>query len=313
MPEIPEPIEPTEPIIPDRTNINVSPGRSPERDPLPPIPNKQPLRPSDPAPSPNEDDEPEPEPQPSGAGNGQPPPDPPPVGTPYPDDDEYENLPCVDDISRYHSFRNGIPSPNPRRPFGIVVSRSGYALYIDALRASHPGTSELDLREAAWQFIVTHQIHHFLVDRAVATLEATFAVAAKLLPQNVWQQFNLRHASNPHGYSTLEESLCCAYSIRSAKPKYRAMAKRLGRLQPGGYQQHTPNGQKIVTPSGKLPHQQAVSQLLSEYLNPYTRQHAPGLHGLMLYGNQGRGTKSELTIVDAWSRIEHEIEIHLAR
>jgi len=217
----------------------------------------------------------------------------------------------VDEISQYNSFRSGIHPPDRTRPFGIVVSLEGYSCYVATLRDEYPDRSEADCRAAAWRFILNHQIHHFLIDRAVSTLEMAFQVAGRPLGHNVWQQFHLAYRQHPNGCSPLEESLCCAYSRRNAVKGLDPLTDALIVKQPIAYRQQSSDGKKIIAGRTNLSHGQGVSLLLGNYLNPHSRQRAVGLHGLMLYKNHLNGTSGDLYIADGSER--KKIPVHLAK
>jgi len=299
MAEYPEPIDPGEPIIPERGPIEICPGPNPTRRPLEPDPSRKPLTP--------EADPPEPiyDPQPQTATQSQ----------RSKDQLVKKTALCVfkpvDEISQYNSFRSGIHPPDRTRPFGIVVSLEGYSCYVAMLRDEYPDRSEADCRAAAWRFILNHQIHHFLIDRAVSTLEMAFQVAGRPLGHNVWQQFHLAYRQHPNGCSPLEESLCCAYSRRNAGKGLGPLTDALVVKQPIAYRQQSSDGKKIIAGRTKLSHGQGVSLLLGNYLNPHSRQCAVGLHGLMLYKNHLNGTSGDLYIADGSEK--KKIPVHLAK
>jgi len=338
MAEYPEPIDPGEPIIPERSPIEICPGPSPTRRPLEPDPSRKPLTPEADPPEPIY----EPQPQPLSGGANQPPGKPPTttLGTPampgpnpsggIARNDEPQTATqsqrskdrpvkktalCVfkpvDEISQYNSFRSGIHPPDRTRPFGIVVSLEGYSCYVAMLRDEYPDRSEADCRAAAWSFILNHQIHHFLIDRAVSTLEMAFQIAGRPLGHNVWQQFHLAYRQHPNGCSPLEESLCCAYSRRNAVKGLDPLTDALIVKQPIAYRQQSSDGKKIIAGRTNLSHGQGVSLLLGNYLNPHSRQRAVGLHGLMLYKNHLNGTSGDLYIADGSER--KKIPVHLAK
>lgn len=325
MAEYPELIDPGEPIIPERIPIEICPGPNPTRRPLMPDPSRRPLTPKADPPEPVY----EPQPQPLFGGADQPPGKPPTttVGTPAtPEPDPSGRNPrnddpqtatqsqrtkgrpvkktalCVfkpvDEISQYNSFRGGIRPPDRNRPFGIVVSLEGYSCYVAMLRDEYPDRSEDDCRRAAWRFILDHQIHHFLIDRAVSSLEMAFQVAGRPLGHDIWQQFHLAYRTHPNGCSPLEESLCCAYSRRNCKANLAPLTQTLIGKQPTYYQQQTPDGKETIAGRTNLTHGQGVSLLLGNYLSPRSRQRAVGLHGLMLYKSHLDGTSGDLYIAD---------------
>ena len=314
-----DPIYFPEPIIPEPYPIEISPGQDPDRRPLEPDPRHQPLTPFDPPPPLPEEFEP----QPAEGGAGAPPAGPKLTSVSSSPDDRGGNgsplqdptcefLP-VDDISQYNSFRNGSRYSRSSGPFGIVVSLEGYRCYVATLRRQKPGFTESEYRQAAWRFIVDHQIHHFLIDRAVSTLEATFMVASKNLPHDIWHSFHYVHAQSPQGYSTLEESSCCAYSLRSVTGRHRELALSLTQLQPDGYRRQSENGKQILAKHSPLTHQQATSTLLSTYLDRSGSRRAIGLHGLMLYGSHTNGTKGDPYFSEPHTGKKRAIPIYLAK
>jgi hypothetical protein len=328
MAEYPELIDPGEPIIPERIPIEICPGPNPTRRPLEPDPSRKPLTLKADPPEPIY--EPQPEPLPGGA--DQPPGKPPKttVGTPAMPDDDPETATqsqrsksrtakktalCVfkpvDEISQYNSFRSGIHPPDRTRPFGLVVSLEGYSCYVAMLRDEYPDHSENDCRSAAWRFILNHQIHHFLVDRAVSTLEMAFQVAGRPLGHNIWQQFHLAYRTHPDGCSPLEESLCCAYSRRNCGKGLARLTQALIKKQPIDYRQQSSDGKKIIADRTNLSHGQGVSLLLGNYLSPHSSQRAVGLHGLMLYKNHLDGTSGDLFIADGSGK--KMIPVYLAK
>ena len=290
MNEIPDPIRPLPPVTPEPTPIEISPGPKPARPSLEPI--SDPMAPDAPAPEPLRDL------LPSSGGSGAGVPPTVRTSTAYPEGQPKRvcEFRPVDEISQYNSFRGGKKTGHDSRPFGVVISHMGYSCYVATLRSMHPGLREDDYREAAWQFIVNHQIHHFLIDRAVSTLEGAFAVAHRSLPADLWQGFHIDCGRTQLGFSALEESTCCAYSLRNADKSHRKFALTLTRKQPAGYGEQSDDGSQILSHPTNLTHQQAVSQLLSEYLNQNASQRAVGLHGLMLYKNHINGTRGDLHI-----------------
>ncbi len=338
MAEYPEPIDPGEPIIPEQSPIEICPGPNPTRTPLEPDPLKKPLTPKADPPEPIY--EPQPQPLPGGADQppGKPPtttlgtpamPEPDPSGRHTRNDDPQtatqsqrsnsrpvkKTALCVfkpvDEISQYNSFRSGVHPPNRTRPCGIVVSLEGYSCYVAMLRDEYPDHSEKEYRAAAWGFILDHQIHHFLIDRAVSSLEMAFQVAGQPLGHNVWQQFHLAYRQHPNGCSALEESLCCAYSRRNCGKSLAPLTQALIKKQPITYPQQDKGGKVIIAGRTNLSHGQGVSLLLGNYLSPYSRHRAIGLHGLMLYKSHLDGTSGDPYIADQGEK--KMIPVYLAK
>ena len=188
-------------------------------------------------------------------------------------------FPSVDEVSNYWSFRD-------HKKFGIAVSKKGLDLYAAEVVHKNPTISAVDARLIAEDFIVQHQFHHFLVDRAVATLES-------VLGRERWLPMQQNFSRSRSGFSALEESLSCAYARRQIKSEISKKGfKTLLELQPKGYQLCTEDGVKIKTTGGAVTHKQALSTLLSGYAQQTETPHARslGLDGLMLYKSHLNGT-----------------------
>ena len=152
-------------------------------------------------------------------------------------------------------------------------------LYAAEVVRKNPTISAVDARLIAEDFIVQHQFHHFLVDRAVATLEA-------VLNEELWLPMQNVFSKNTWGFSPLEESMSCAYALRQSKnPKVTNGFKTLLSVQPKGYQLCSGDGTKIKTIGGDATHKQALSTLFSGYVQrtETPQKRVLGLDGLMLY------------------------------
>ena len=199
------------------------------------------------------------------------------------------NIPSVDEISSYWSFRN------PSR-WGITVSKSGLYQYAYAIQKVDLSIHRAQAIATAHTFIVYHQVHHFLMDRAVSSLESVLSISGNT--QNsfgYWEKFHQKFRGSREPYSPLEESLSCAYARRQLKLKKTESAQGFATLlerQPAGYQSMSADGLKIQTCAGLISHQQAASELLSEYIRVRPGR-ALGLHGLMLYENHLNGTNGD--------------------
>lgn len=181
-------------------------------------------------------------------------------------------FPSVDEVSNYWSFRD-------HKKFGIAVSKKGLDLYAAEVVRKNPTISAVDARLIAEDFIVQHQFHHFLVDRAVATLEA-------VLNEELWLPMQNVFSKNTWEFSPLEESMSCAYALRQSKnPKVTNGFKTLLSVQPKGYQLCSGDGTKIKTIGGDATHKQALSTLFSGYVQrtETPQKRVLGLDGLMLY------------------------------
>ena len=279
IPEIPKPIKP------ERSTIEIWPGRPRKSTPVPLEGPGIPVRETD-----VESTPPTPQTQSGGSGRGgsgskQPPSSSDPFdfslgrsGKPGKPD-----FPSVDEISSYWSFRN-------KSEFGIAVSNRGLDLYAEAITNKVPSIPYDKARNIAENFAVQHQVHHFLVDRAVETMEA-------LTGDSLWLPMQKNFASNKYGYSPLEVSLSCAYARRYVTNATSVTGFNvLLALQPSGYQLCNSDGKKIKTNGGPVTHAQALSALLSGYAQrtdtPQSR--IIGLHGLMLFKNHIDGTNGDL-------------------
>ena len=265
IPEIPQP------IFPEPRWIEIWPGVPTEKKPVPlEGPGHGVREVNDPQPSLA------PQPQTGGSGKGGRGSNLPPAPSYAPkndDDDAFgAKFPSVDEVSNYWSFRD-------HKKFGIAVSKKGLDLYAAEVVRKNPTISAVDARLIAEDFIVQHQFHHFLVDRAVATLEAVSNEELWLPMQNVFSK-------NTWGFSPLEESMSCAYALRQSKnPKVTNGFKTLLSVQPKGYQLCSGDGTKIKTIGGDATHKQALSTLFSGYVQQTEtpQKRVLGLDGLMLY------------------------------
>ena len=281
IPEIPNPIKP------ERSPIEIWPGRPRESTPVPLEGPGIPVREAD-----AESTHPTPQTQSGGSGRGgrgskQPPmasdPSKFPFGQFGPTEPTEPTIPSVDEISLYWSFRNN-------SDFGIAVSKTGLNQYAIEISRKHSSISYDQALEIADHFAVQHQVHHFLIDRAVASMEA-------LTGNSLWLQFQEISSNTKHGYSPLEESLSCAYARRqTSNTDFIKGFDVLLALQPSGYQLCNAEGTKIKTQGGLVTHAQALSTLLSSYAQrtEKPRERIIGLHGLMLYKNHIIGTNGDL-------------------
>ena len=265
IPEIPQP------IFPEPRWIEIWPGVPTEKKPVPlEGPGHGVREVNDPQPSHT------PQPQTGGSGKGGRGSNLPPAPSYAPkndDDDAFgAKFPSVDEVSNYWSFRD-------HKKFGIAVSKKGLDLYVSEVVRKNPTISAVVARLIAEDFIVQHQFHHFLVDRAVATLES-------ILGRERWLPMQQNFSRSRSGFSALEESLSCAYARRQIKSEISKKGfKTLLELQPKGYQLCTEDGVKIKTTGGEVTHKQALSTLLSGYAQQTETPHerSLGLDGLMLY------------------------------
>lgn len=289
IPEIPQP------IFPEPRRIEIWPGVPTEKKPVPlEGPGHGVREVNDPQPSLA------PQPQTGGSGKGGRGSNLPPAPSYAPkndDDDAFgAKFPSVDEVSNYWSFRD-------HKKFGIAVSKKGLDLYAAEVVRKNPSISAVDARLIAEDFIVQHQFHHFLVDRAVATLES-------ILGRERWLPMQQNFSRSRSGFSALEESLSCAYARRQIKSEISKKGfKTLLELQPKGYQLCTEDGVKIKTTGGAVTHKQALSTLLSGYAQQTETPHARslGLDGLMLYKSHLNGTGGDPYYARSGVKVKIEI------
>ena len=289
IPEIPQP------IFPEPRWIEIWPGVPTEKKPVPlEGPGHGVREVNDPQPSLA------PQPQTGGSGKGGRGSNLPPAPSYAPkndDDDAFgAKFPSVDEVSNYWSFRD-------HKKFGIAVSKKGLDLYAAEVVRKNPAISAEDARLIAEDFIVQHQFHHFLVDRAVATLES-------ILGRERWLPMQQNFSRSRSGFSALEESLSCAYARRQIKSEISKKGfKTLLELQPKGYQLCTEDGVKIKTTGGAVTHKQALSTLLSGYAQQTETPHARslGLDGLMLYKSHLNGTGGDPYYARSGVKVKIEI------
>ena len=265
IPKIPQP------FIPEPRKIEIWPGVPTDKKPVPlEGPGREVREVNDPQPSHT------PQPQTGGSGKGGRGSNLPPAPSFAPENDDDDafgaKFPSVDEVSNYWSFRD-------HKKFGIAVSKKGLDLYAAEVVRKNPTISAVDARLIAEDFIVQHQFHHFLIDRAVATLEA-------VLNEELWLPMQNVFSKNTWGFSPLEESMSCAYALRQSKnPKVINGFKTLLAQQPKGYQLCSGDGTKIKTIGGDATHKQALSTLFSGYVQRTEKpqKRVLGLDGLMLY------------------------------
>ena len=221
--------------------------------------------------------------------------------------DKY-NFPSVDEISQYVTFRKAVDRQGklPVRFWGFIVSEEGWRLYTAVLNAVYASSTLDECSKAAWRFIVTHQTHHFLVDRAVAAIESVFALVGFKYDRRLWENFHGRFS--PRDYSPLEESSCCAYSLRKAGA-YGKYFWALTCAQQTGYQNVARDGKTLIAGPPELTHLQAVDQLLAEYFSPNPGARLTNLHGLVLYSDSDSDTKGGRAVTNGYYSFVPQIYI----
>jgi hypothetical protein len=137
-----------------------------------------------------------------------------------------------------------------------------------------------------------HQTAHFLIDRAVLTLELNAALVSGGRLPKYWMNYQYRHRP----YSDLEEAICNAYAYRMADDTdEQSLLKDFMDRQPHGYSDFFLG---MTVPGHNPPSfQQAESQLLSDYQVDKQREgkeRVIGLHSLMQYTDLSKGLKGDL-------------------
>lgn len=218
----------------------------------------------------------------SGRGGGRRPP-----GTMvgFPDD---EPTPSSDHLAWYVTFRR-------LDDWGVYISRRGRAELARFL--VHQGATAQQAYDASWYLLRNHETAHFLVDRAVHTLEASLR-AESGRPADLWL-----HRARKIRNDDLEEAVCNAYAYRMAashagSPR-RAIREFISR-QPRGYRDidfDTAGNGRGASPTG-MTRFQAESQLLTSYLTrtATTTQRVVGLDSLMGYRNRDTGTDGDVIL-----------------
>jgi hypothetical protein len=158
-----------------------------------------------------------------------------------------------------------------------------------------------------------------LIDRAVASLETTFNVMGRGLGNGVWQAFHQHHARSQQGFSTLEESLCCSYSVRNASQDVRLLAVYLAKRQPPGYQRHSGKGMRIllgIDNGRSQSFQRATDHLLTSYLHGPRRNQVRtvlGLYGLVLCKGKPNDSNGEFTVLSPSTKKLIPLPVSLTR
>lgn len=218
--------------------------------------------------------------QPDGPGNGGG--RPPITGV---DDSDDDPTPSSDHLAWYVTFRC-------IGDWGVYISRRGRAELARFL--VRRGARAQQAHDASWYLLRNHETAHFLVDRAVHTLEAVLR-AESGRPADLWL-----HRARSIRNDELEEAVCNAYAYRMAAnhpgSPLRAMREFISR-QPRGYRDidfDTARKGRGASPTG-MTRFQAESQLLTCYLTrtATTTQRVVGLDSLMGYRNREAGTNGD--------------------
>ena len=109
----------------------------------------------------------------------------------------------TDALAWYLSFR-------AEGKWGVFITRRG--LLRVATFMVHCGVQPRKAYEYAHYMLQNHETAHFLIDRAVLTLELNAALVSGGRPPQYWIDYHRRHRP----YSDLEEAICNAYAYRMA-------------------------------------------------------------------------------------------------
>ena len=210
--------------------------------------------------------------------NGRPP------TAPYPD----EPMPPADILAWYVTFRS-------LDRWGVYISRQGRRTVAHALLRT--GANPQAAHDTSWYLLRNHETAHFLVDRAVLTLESSLLAATGRRP-TLW--LDRKNVLRP---DDLEEAVCNAYAYRMAAAHRSPLLKQIKhfmRNQPAGYRDldfDTRGRGRNASPDG-LTRYQAESQLLTNYLAGSTGSvpRVVGLDSLMGYKHPETGTDGDMLL-----------------
>lgn len=193
-----------------------------------------------------------------------------------------EPQPPTDALAWYVTFRT-------LDRWGVYISKSGRRSVARYLVST--GADPLEAHDTSWYLLRNHESAHFLVDRAVLTLESGLLVTTGHR-HNLWLD---RRRSLP--FDELEEAVCNAYAYRMAVAHERSPLKQIRNFilgQPAGYRDidFGKGKGRQAAPDG-LTRSQAESQLLSNYLagTVTSGRRVVGLDSLMGYERPRSGTR----------------------
>lgn len=173
--------------------------------------------------------------------------------------------------------------------WGVFITRRGL-LHVATFMV-RCGVQPRKAYEYAHYMLQNHETAHFLIDRAVLTLELNAALLSGGRPPKYWIDYHRRHRP----YSDLEEAICNAYAYRMADTTAKRYLKRFMERQPHGYSDFA-MGMTVATHNSPS-FQQAESQLLSDYQvekQSEGKKRVIGLHSLMQYTDPLKGLKGDL-------------------
>jgi hypothetical protein len=188
----------------------------------------------------------------------------------------------TDALAWYLSFR-------AEGKWGVFITRRG--LLRVATFMVHRGVQPRKAYEYAHYMLQNHETAHFLIDRAVLSLELNEALVSGGRPPKYWMNYHRRHRP----YSDLEEAICNAYAYRMADSTAKRFLKRFMERQPHGYSDFALG--MTVAGHNSPSFQQAESQLLSDYQvekQSEGKKRIIGLHSLLQYTDPRKGLKGDL-------------------
>lgn len=188
----------------------------------------------------------------------------------------------TDALAWYLSFR-------AEGKWGVFITRRG--LLRVATFMVYCGVQPRKAYDYAHYMLQNHETAHFLIDRAVLTLELNAALVSGGRPPKYWIDYHRRHRP----YSDLEEAICNAYAYRMADDTAKQFMKIYMERQPHGYSDFA-LGMTVAGPNSPS-FQQAESQLLSDYQvekQSEGKKRVIGLHSLMQYKSPSKGLKGDL-------------------
>ena len=222
------------------------------------------------------------------------------VAAPMPDDDGQGPTRPIDALAWYFTFRSS-------GKWGVFITRDGL-LQVGSFFVRQ-GATPNDSYQIARYLLQNHETCHFLVDRAVLTLETAMSHATKNYPPPLWLNYGRRHLP----YSQLEEAVCNAYAYRMADPGAKKFVRAYIERQPSGYSDVDFSRAHAGTTIGTF--QQSESQLLSDY-QVGNRTHEGmsrviGLNALMLYRSQLEGKNGDLYFTQAGKKTKEKLPVYL--
>ena len=191
--------------------------------------------------------------------------------------------------------------------WGVFISQAGL-LKVGSWLVRN-GASPVDAYKIARDMLQNHETCHFLIDRAVLTLETNFGHVTHSRPPTFWLNYSRRHLP----YSPLEEAVCNAYAYRMASGSEKHHVKRFMEFQPCGYRDVKFSSTKAGTVAGSF--QQSESQLLSDYqvdkLGDEGRDYVRGLNVLMQYRSPQQGKYGDVSFTRPGKTSEEKLPIYL--